>query len=200
MYRNQGQLLIFASNLNKSIPAIGKDCGLTDAEIKSITGGASGIQDAIHAEEQAKAAWRSASARTKQVKEQALPQLERLIDKMRTSTAWNAERERTLMLSPKAAQPVALEAIKPRLKLSVTGGKVRVDWTRGKLDGVNVYSRKRGEPTWRLLERDNRPPFIDNTPLSQPGVAEVREYRLSGVYRDQEVGVPSDVAAITLME
>jgi len=51
---------------------------------------------------------------------------------------------------------------------------------------------------WRLLDRDNHPPYVDSTPLAQPGVPEVREYRLMGVWSDQEVGQPSDVASITV--
>jgi hypothetical protein len=163
-----------------------------------ITDAATALGTAIQTDEQARAAWRAAVARTNTLKKQSLPEIERLIAKMRTSTVWNDEREHTLMLTPPVAQTLQPDTVKPELALSVAGGKVRVDWTRGKLDGVNVYSRRRGEPAWRLLDRDNHPPYVDSAPLAQPGAPEVREYRLMGVWRDQEVGLPSDVASITV--
>ena len=198
IYRNSGQLVTWSANLVKAIPAVGKDCGLSPAEIKTITQAATDLQDAVHADDQARAAWRASVAKTAALKQTALPTIERLIDKMRTSTEWSAECEHTLMLAAPAAPVVQLDTIKPKQRLSLAGGKVRVDWTRGKLDGVNVYTRRRGEATWRLLERDNRPPYIDSTPLAQAGTPEVREYQLMGVWRDQEVGVASDVASITV--
>lgn len=198
IYRNDGQLVAFTTNLIKAIPTVGKDCGLGDPEIKAITDAATALQTAIHADEQGRAAWRAAVAHTNSLKEQSLPEIERLIAKMRTSPAWNEEREHVLMLAPPAVQTLQPDTVKPKLALSVAGGKVRVDWTRGKLDGVNVYNRRRGEAAWRLLDRDNHPPYVDSTPLAQPGVPEVREYRLMGVWSDQEVGQPSDVASITV--
>jgi hypothetical protein len=67
---------------------------------------------------------------------------------------------------------------------------------------VNVYVRRPGAVAgaegWRLLGRDNRPPFDDPTPPAEPGAPEAREYRILAVYNDQEVGQPSDIASVVV--
>ena len=40
-------------------------------------------------------------------------------------------------------------------------------------------------------------PFDDQTPLPPPGEAETREYQARAVVGDEEVGLPSDIVAVT---
>ena len=63
---------------------------------------------------------------------------------------------------------------------------------------MNVYWRRKGEETWRLLapKRVKFPVNDDNAP-AVAGQAEVREYRVVGVLGDEEVGQPSDIAEAT---
>jgi len=66
------------------------------------------------------------------------------------------------------------------------------------LDGVNVYGQRGSETEWKLLGRDNRPPYDDVRPLGTPGVPEERRYRVIGVVDDTEVTPESDTVTITL--
>ena len=78
--------------------------------------------------------------------------------------------------------------------------RAAIEWTRGKLDGIRIERRLSGETTWTAVGIDMRPPFDDPTPLSKPGAPEHREYRVIGLYQDQDVGRPSDIVTITVGE
>lgn len=82
------------------------------------------------------------------------------------------------------------------IKLSIVGGHVRVDFTKGGVDAVNVYCRLRGTLGWRKLGLDSSSPYYDTEPLATAGVAETREYIARGVLDDQEIGLDSDIASI----
>ena len=78
-------------------------------------------------------------------------------------------------------------------QVTVTFGKAK-----GQIDAVNVYSRRQGTSAWTFLARDSRSPYIDTTPLAQPGTPEVREYRLRGVIDDVEIGNYSPTRQMTV--
>lgn len=85
---------------------------------------------------------------------------------------------------------------KPDLAGGVEGGLVRLTFTKLGVDGVNVYTRLRGQTAWRKLSYDSESPYVDTAPLAQPGVAEVREYMARGVLDDVEIGLDSDIVSI----
>ena len=87
---------------------------------------------------------------------------------------------------------------KVSFELKIVAGEVRVDWVKGPLQGINVYARLRGETTWVKIGWDTSSPYLDSRPLAQAGVAEVREYMLRGVIKDEEVTEDSDVKSIVL--
>lgn len=86
---------------------------------------------------------------------------------------------------------------KPEFKVQIVGGEIRLDWKKKSADAVHVYSRLRGEATWKFLAMDTSSPYIDGRPLAQAGVPEVREYMLRGVVDDAEIGLDSDVKNVT---
>jgi hypothetical protein len=69
---------------------------------------------------------------------------------------------------------------------------------RGRIDGVNVYSRIQGTAAWKFLARDTQSPYVDTTPLAEAGKPEIREYRIRGVIDDQKIGDYSDTQQITV--
>ena len=74
---------------------------------------------------------------------------------------------------------------------------MRLKFTKLGVDGVNVYARLKGQSTWTKIAFDSSSPYEDHRPLSVPGTPEVREYRLIGVIKDEEVGLASDIVAVT---
>jgi hypothetical protein len=87
-------------------------------------------------------------------------------------------------VDPTSSQPI--------ITLSALPGKVRIDGRKPGFEAVNLYLRRKGEADWTLVSiRKRKFPLYDDTPLAQPNVPEVREYRAVGVVSDEETGQPS---------
>ena len=76
-------------------------------------------------------------------------------------------------------------------------GYVRIKFKKLGADGINLYSRIKGAAAWKFVSRDTNSPYDDHTPLTTPGVAEVREYQAFGVVNDEQIGQPSDIVSVT---
>lgn len=194
--RGDSERVVWLGNFVTALPVQAKSLGVPAAEQKDALDGAKALIDAIQTDEQKRAEWMAATARTEQLKQQILPEIQRVIDRLRTAPGFTAEVDKALMAVPPKGQTLAVEEYKPVIRGAVVGGKVRLSWTRGELDGINVYGRKQGEQAWVLLGRDNRPPFDDTRPA--PATVEVREYRAVGVLKDEEVGQPSDIISVSV--
>ncbi len=93
---------------------------------------------------------------------------------------------------PADAKPSATAA-------AMTGSIVRLDWTKGKFDGVFIDSQRGDENDWTRLDFDMRSPFEDTRPPIAAGKPEERRYRLRYFVDNQAVGLWSDtINAITL--
>lgn len=85
---------------------------------------------------------------------------------------------------------------KPKPKAEVSGGIVRIKFQKKGVDGVNVYSRRKGEVAWQFRARDNNSPYEERIQLENLAQPEHWEYRLIGVIKDVEIGLPSDVVEV----
>lgn len=81
-------------------------------------------------------------------------------------------------------------------KLTVTGGQIRIDFTKAGVDALNIYTRLRGTVGWRKLAMDSASPYYDTEPLANANQPETREYKARGVKDDVEIGQDSDVVSI----
>lgn len=77
---------------------------------------------------------------------------------------------------------------------------VQIAYAKAGTDGINVYSRYRGEEAWTLLGRSTRSPFFDRRAPRQAGVREDREYHAFHMLDDEQVGQASAIATITTRE
>ena len=81
---------------------------------------------------------------------------------------------------------------------SMTGSIVRLDWTKGKFDGVFIDSERNDETAWTRLDFDMRSPYEDIRAPLVAGKPEERRYRLRYFMDNTAVGQNSDViTAIT---
>lgn len=85
---------------------------------------------------------------------------------------------------------------KPAVKLSIVGGQVKVDFTKGEADMVAIYGRQRGQVGWTKLGTDSSTPYYDTAPLAVGTTPENREYQVRAILDDVEIGVPSDIVSI----
>ena len=115
----------------------------------------------------------------------------------KTLSGWAASGSEAVLQMRGSAVDFDPNTYKPVLKVTVEADVVKVAFTKKGVDGVAIYTRLRGTAAWRKLAMDTLSPYFDNSPLAQAGVAEAREYMGRGVLHDQEIGVDSDIVAIT---
>ena len=87
---------------------------------------------------------------------------------------------------------------KVKFTVRIVAGEIRIDWTKGGVYGVHVYTRLKGQTKWVRIALDTSSPYIDGRELTQAGVPETREYMLRACDIDEnDIGVDSDIIAIT---
>ena len=91
--------------------------------------------------------------------------------------------------------PFNPDTYRPELKLRKVSGGVEVSFTKSQTDGVNIYRRKSGEEKFTFLSRDTHSPYIDTHDITPPVKL---EYYAMAVINDEEIGLESDTAKITI--
>lgn len=197
-------LAVAVGTVASQIGQVAAPLSLADAEVKAIKALCGNVATAIATEAQRRSEWRAAAQAVQDVKETDLVALRKKIAHLKTSPGWTPAMAQTLGVgsqsTPADTSPAALDAYKPRVRLVKQADRIEIRFVRGKLDGVNIYSRKKGDSAWRFLDRVRHSPALDSTPASTPGQPEVREYRVLAVYKNREVGLPSDILTATVGE
>lgn len=88
------------------------------------------------------------------------------------------------------------DTYKTKLTAEVFPGFVRISFTKGNVEAVNIYCRLDGETQWVFLATDHHSPYNDTRPLADPNTPETREYMGMGVIDDEEIGQPSDIVSV----
>ena len=196
--RNDADLLIWLQNLRDALPSHAATVGMDAASQKGVLDQVALLTAALVADEKAYQSYRTAVAHSATVKASALGSIIATMSHVSTAPSCTDAIRTALRLQGPQSQPVAPSTYKVPLSSEVLPGRVVLGWRKGPLDGVNVYSQRGTDTEWRLLGRDNRPPFDDVRPLEKPGVPEVRRYRVIGVVDDTEVTPASDVVSVTV--
>jgi hypothetical protein len=148
-----------------------------------------------------KAAWQAAVAAAQTGNSADFETLRKTIAAMKTHPGYTEEIGQALGIigTETAFDPNTYVAELKELILSAPG-QVTVTFgkAKGKIDGVNVYSRRQGTSPWIFLGRDTQSPYVDTTPLAEAGKPEIREYRIRGVIDDVEIGDYSVTRQITV--
>lgn len=197
-------LAVAVTTLGSQLGQVAAALSLPEAEVKAIKALCGNIAGAIAGEAQKRSEWRAAAQAVQDVKETDLVALRKKIAHLKTSPGWTPAMAQTLGVGSQASteetSPATLDSHKPRVRLVKQADRVEIRFVRGKLDGVNIYSRKKGEASWRFLDRVRHSPAFDSTPPSTPGQPEVREYRIQAVFKNREIGLPSDILTATVGE
>ena len=195
--RNDSELAIWLANYSKQLGSIGPTVGLSDADITAEQKRCAAVITAIQNDDQKRKEWRAATEATQQIKQKELPAMRATLARMKAHTGWTPALAQSLGAVAVSHSSGPLETYKPSIRAQTQAGRVEIKFTRKPMDGVNVYTRKRGEASWSLLGRFTQSPCVD--PTSAPaGVSEVREYRVIGVVKDREVGQASDIVVVTM--
>ena len=87
---------------------------------------------------------------------------------------------------------------KPEIpKVEVIAGHVQLRFQKVPTDGVNPYSRRKGQSTQKSIACDTNSPYDHYTAPAVPGTLEDHEYQAYGGLSDQEIGQPSDIMGVT---
>jgi hypothetical protein len=128
-----------------------------------------------------------------------LPRLRQLIQRIKTSPNYTEAIGQALdIIGSDGDAPDGDTKARPTAKaIALPMSQVRIEFTKRGFDGVVIESRRTGEENWTLLGTDNFSPYIDTRPPVTAGRAEVREYRLRFLRRDEPVGEWSDIISVS---
>lgn len=134
------------------------------------------------------------------VKAGILERLNNAIQRAKLSSNFNQSIAGQLMITTAETIPLSPADGKPKANgTAITGSIVRIDWTKGKFDGVFIDSQRGDETDWTRLDFDMRSPYEDVRPPLAIGKPEERRYRLIYFIDNKPVGNYSDtINVITL--
>lgn len=186
----------WAANLFDGIATQGAALGWTAAQITAFQTPVGNIRDAAQEVLDKQGALDMATGALRQLLRTALPGVRRDINNFKTSPNYNVGIGQDLGVVTPAEAHVDPVTYQPILKIDMMNGHPRLTGKKLGVDSFNVYIRLKGETVWRLLAAKRfRFPFDDESPVANPGTAEEREYRISGVIGDDEMGQPSAIAS-----
>ena len=188
--------IIWLTNLRDTIDDWSAILGLSAARVTQIKAWCNDLIAQINATNTAKQAWLSVAAAKATQETTSLGGLRGEINQWKANPAMTPAIEAAMKIvgSGSSFDP---NTYKTKISAQVIGDHVRLTFVKGETDGVNFYWRKKGETVWKFLSRDTNSPYNDHTPLTTPGVPEVREYQAYGVLNDQQIGQPSDIVSVT---
>ncbi len=91
--------------------------------------------------------------------------------------------------------PFDPKTYKPDIKLRRVSSGVEISFTKSQTEGVHIYRRKQGETGFEFMAYDVHSPYIDTKDMEGHFVY---EYYARGVIDGKEIGLKSDIGAITI--
>lgn len=195
--KRYGDIATWLQNLAVKLPDQAKTLNLTPAQVKEALAQIDELTGSIAKNEQKRAEYQAAVRTTQSLKRKYLPALRKLVKVIKVQPGYQDSVGADLAISVSGRSSSSAD-VQPVLRVEALTDGVRLKFTKGKTDGVNVYGRLAGEVSWTFLGRDNRSPYFDRRPLRQLGTPEVREYQVRAVRHDEELGIPSHIASVTL--
>ena len=196
MPKRRADRYVWWKNLFKHLSEVGPKLGLTEEEIEAAKAEAADQMAKMEAVDHAERTLKGARTQEKHVTPTHEATIRLAIRNWKTRPAYgNSGAEGALRLKG-AQSDFHAPSFKPEISLSLSGGRIKLDFTKGECEMVAIYSRLEATADWTRLGTDMHNPYYDTRPLATPGVPETREYRVIGIIDDQETGQPSDIARI----
>ena len=192
--KDEPSLLLWLGNYQTKLATHGATLGLTPTEITALSNACTGLSTLVNNVEAAKAALKTAVEAKNAGKDSNLALIRTANKKMKASNAYTDAIGKDLGIKAES-QDLDHEAAKPKFSGEAFPGYVRLKFTKNGLDGINIYSRLKGQATWAFLSRDTNSPYDDHMALAN-GSPETREYMCIGVMEDTEVGQQSDFVEV----
>ena len=189
--------IIWLTNLRDTIDTYATTLGITTARVTQIKAWCNDLIDEINATNTAKQAWLAVAATkaTQETTSIAGLRAEIALWKPNPNMTPTIEAAMKIVGSGSSFDPNTYKA--EITKVEVIAGHVQIKFRKGPTDGINLYSRLKGQSVWKFVSRDTNSPYDDYTALAVAGSPEVREYQAYGVLNDQQIGQPSDIVSVT---
>lgn len=185
-------------NMRDQIEAEGPKVGLTAAEIAEIKATAAARCTSMEAADEADRAARGAKKAETAATATNTKAIRLAVRNLKTRSNYASSGIEGLLGLKGAESSFDPLTFKTSLTLSIVGDQIRVDFIKGECDAIAIYCRLRGTIGWTRIGIDSDSPYFDTKPLATAGVPEVREYMGRGMIDDEEIGIESDIVAITL--
>lgn len=194
--RKDSDKLMWNKNLLATIDALGLAVGLDAAEITALKNAATANATAIELSNEAITASKTAVANKITQLKKGDKVIRPIINKVKASSNYTLAIGTTLRIIGDYTNKIDYKTYKPKIKVSVMPGKVRIDFIKKSFDGMNIYTRLQGQTTWEKLAYNSYSPYQDTRPLSDENTPEHRLYMAIGVVKDVEVTQESDMVDV----
>ena len=192
-----GDLRPWLTNLKTNVPDLVTQLEITPARLTKVTGWCDSLLTAMDGADQAKTAWLTASQAKQTQMNTSLAGLRGEIAKWKVADGMTDAIATELQIVGGGGTPFNPETYQAQITVQAFSGYVRIKFTKSGADGINLYSRLKGQTVWKFVSRDTNSPYDDHTPLAVAGQSEVREYQAFGIWGDDQIGIPSDIASVT---
>lgn len=185
--------ILWNENLNSKIDALAAELDLDATEVATLKSVSAANAAAIKACDQARVASRAATAAKVTQLKTGNAVLRGIVRKIKSSSNYTTAIGTTLDIIGDDTTPMDYSSYHPTIKAHVFPGKVRISFVKNGLDGMNFYSRQKGQTAWEKLDYCGYSPYEDRRPLATPPAPEHRELMAIGVLRDKEVTLQSAI-------
>ena len=188
-------LVVWATNLRDNLEEKGAALGLTPAEIEEAKAWCDGIIKSVTLYEKSKANYESASNLKKQQLKEGLSKARKFAKDVKRKNSYTTAIGSGLGI-------VGTETVfnpsdyKPEITVKAFPGYVKISFVKKGVEGINLYTRKKGEAGWQKLNYFAHSPAKDTRGLETENQAEIREYMAIGVKKDQEIGNESKIVSV----
>lgn len=183
----------WAQNFLTHFPAIAKRIGWSDTDTKELIDRVTKLLAAAQAVVDADAAHDVAIGQLDSVRDAEVSEIRLDIANLKKTRGFTEGDARTIEVLASAASFDSANC-QPKLVAEEKRGRVRLMARKNGADTLNLYVRRKGEASFRLLvAKRARFPYDDDAPGAVAAQPEEREYQAVPVMGDDEIGKPSDI-------
>ena len=193
--RQESLLVIWVQNFKAKIVLHATELGLEPAEITALIAFCDSMIEAVKDAGIAKSTYESVVKNKNIVVDGGVSTLRSFVGKIKNAEGFTATIGEDLGIM-KSVSSADFSVYKPSLRGVAHPGYVLIKFSKKGVDGINLYSRNKGDSEWERLNLFMFSPCADARPLAIAGQAENREYMGIGVIKDHETGMQSDIISV----
>jgi hypothetical protein len=193
--RQESLLVTWLQNFKAKIVLHATELGLETAEVTPVITFCDSVITAVKDAGIAKSTYESVVKNKNSVVDGGVSTVRTFVGKIKNAQGFTETIGEDLGIL-KSISSTDFSVYKPTLKGVAHPGYVLIKFSKKGVDGINLYTRKKGDSEWKKLNLYMFSPCVDARPLAVAGQAENREYMGIGVIKDHETGMQSDIISV----